>query len=31
MNNTKYNYNAVKKPNALLAKLLSNHDVDRFY
>ena len=29
-NNTKYHSIAVTKPNALLAKLLSNHDWDRF-
>ena len=30
MNNSKYNYIAVTKPNALLATFLSKHDRDRF-
>lgn len=30
VNNTKYNYAAVTKPNSVLAKFLSKHDGDRF-
>ena len=30
MNNSKYYYIAVRKPNALLAKFLSKHDRERF-